>query len=407
MDQEIKGLLERQAQAFEEFKSKHSEQLAEEIKKGTADVVRKEEVDRINASLTDLGEELKAVRRARLFAADAIAETADEYKSALADYMRDPRSANIEWRQSAQYKNLTTTTGGKGGFAVPELIDSIIQDRLKLISPVRSVANVVTVSTPDYKKLVNIRGTASGWVGETATRPNTDSPTLFEVAPPVGEIYAFPKATQTMLEDVFFDAVGWVTSEIVTEFAKQEGIAFISGNGSNRPKGFLDETLSVSGDATRTFGHLQIVKTGVNGGFKNTTTTGNPADTLIEVVYAMAAPHRAQASWMMNRQSLEFVRKFRNVDGDYVWRYGIAEGQPDTLLGYPVIEAEDMPAVATGNSPIAFGNWSAGYTIVDRVGLSLLQDPYTDKPYIGFYARKRVGGKIVDSDAIKLVQTAT
>jgi len=407
MSEEIKSLLDQQARAFEEFKAKNDSVIAEEIKKSTSDVVRKEEVARINNALSEIHDEMKAVRRSALFSKAGEQLNSDEYKQALSGYMRDQRNDRVEWKNSEQFKSLTTTTGATGGFAVPELIDTAILDLVKLISPVRTVANVVQVGTPDYKKLVNVRGTASGWVAETATRPETNSPQLREVAPPVGELYAFPQATETMLEDVFFDAAAWLTSEIATEFAYAEGAAFIGGNGSNKPKGFLDETINVSGDATRTFGHLQMVKTGVNNGFKATTTTGNPADTFIQTVYALKSPHRANAVWMMNSLTLAAVRQFRNSEGDYIWRPGMTEGQPETILGYRVVDAEDMPNVDTGAYPIAFGNFGVGYTIVDRVGLSLLRDAYTNKPYIGFYARKRVGGKVVDSEAIKIISTQT
>jgi HK97 family phage major capsid protein len=395
------------ARAFEEFKAKNDTVIAEEIKKGTADVVRKDEVDRINAAITELQDDVKAATRAALFG--KVQDQADEIKSEYAKTFDNwaRKGDRYEAELEAKGATLNTVTGDQGGHAVPEELDRTILDLIKQISPFRSVANVVTVSTSDYKKLVNVRGTASGWVGETAARPSTTAPELREITPPIGEVYANIAATQRMLDDAFFDVEAWIASELATEFAAAEGAAFISGNGSNRPRGFLAATANESGDATRTFGHLQFVKTGVAGGFVATSTTANPGDTFLDVIYSMKSELRAGAVWGANSTVAAAMRKFRNSDGDYMWQPALVAGQPDRFMGYSMVEMPDMPNVATNTFPIAFGNFQRGYTIVDRIGTRTLRDPFTNKPFVQFYATKRVGGDVIDSEAIKLLATRT
>lgn len=390
--------------AFEEFKSKQDTVIAEEIKKGTADVVRKTEVDAINADITKLSDELKQLelKAARPGAADESTAAKAEHKAAFNQWMRKGREEGLS---DLEAKALNVTTSADGGFAVPEELDRSVLDLIKQISPVRQFANVITVGTSDYKKLVNVRGTASGWVGETSARTETNTPQLAEVAAVMGEVYANPMATQRMLDDAFFDAEGWLAAEIATEFAQAEANAFISGNGTNRPRGFLNYTINTSADGARAFGDLQMVRTGVAGAFIATTTSANPADTFIDVVHSMKSELRAGAAWMMNTLTLAAVRKFKDADGAYIWRPGLESGQPSTILGYAVAEAPGMPDVATNTFPIAFGNWQRGYTVVDRIGTRVLRDPYTNKPYVGFYATKRVGGMVVDSEAIKILAT--
>ncbi|AMK19338.1 phage major capsid protein [Sphingobium sp. MI1205] len=397
------GQIER---AFDEFKSKQDTVIADEVKKGTADVVRKNEVDEINASITQLSDELKALeaKANRIGAGEDDSPEVAEHKAAFGKWMRkgvDDGLADLE------AKALNVTTSADGGYAVPEEIDRNILDLIKQVSPVRALATVVAVGTSDYKKLVNVRGTASGWVGETSTRPETNTPQLAEVPAIMGELYANPQATQRMLDDAFFDSEAWLAAELADEFAKAEGAAFISGNGTNRPKGFLAYTINTSADGARTFGDLQMVKTAVAGDFAATTTSSNPGDSFIDVIHSLKSPLRNGAAWLMNSLTLAKVRKFRDVDGNYIWRPGLAEGQPATILGYAVEEAQDMPDVATNTYPIAFGNWKRGYYVIDRLGTRLLRDPFTNKPYVGFYTTKRVGGMVVDSEAIKILATRT
>ena len=302
---------------------------------------------------------------------------------------------------SVELKSFNGLTGDAGGYAVPREIDAAIDATLKSISPIRSVANVVKVGTAGYRKLVTTGGTPSGWAAETAARPETATPVFTEIAPPMGELYANPSASQAMLDDAAFDVEDWLAGEIALEFAKAEGAAFVGGSGVNRPKGFLTGTTSAAGDATRTFGQLQYLPSGAAGDF-----AANPQDRLIDLVQALRAPYRQGAVFVMNAATVSRIRKFKTTDGQFLWTPSMSAGVPATLLGYPVIEAEDMPDIAANALSIAFGNFKAGYLIAERAETVILRDPYSNKPFVNFYATKRIGGCVSNSEAIKLLKFA-
>ena len=268
------------------------------------------------------------------------------------------------------------------------------------ISPIRSIAGQISVSTPDYHKLVNTRGTASGWVGEATARTETATAALAEVIPSMGEIYANPASTQQALDDLFFDVESWIAGEVATEFAVEEGLAFVSGDGTNKPKGFLDYTTAATADGVRAFGTIQHFATGVSADYAAT----DPHEIFIDIAYGVKAGMRAGSRWVTNKATLAGIRKMKDGSGDLIWKAGLAEGQPQTLMGYPITEAEDMPDVAADSLSIAFGNFQRGYLIVDRIGTRSLRDPFTNKPYVHFYTTKRLGGAVIDSEAIKVIK---
>ena len=298
-----------------------------------------------------------------------------------------------------EMKALSGTSDATGGYAVPEEIDARIDATLKSVSPIRGIANVVKVGTSGYRKLVTSGGIASGWAAETAARPETATPSFNEVAPPSGDLYANPAASQAMLDDAMFDVEEWLAQEIAREFAAAEGSAFVSGNGTNKPKGFLAAPTAATGDATRAFGTLQYLASGAAGAF-----AASPEEKLIDLVQSLRAPYRQGASWVMNSATLARIRKFKTSDGQFLWSPGLVAGQAATLLGYPVVEAEDMPDIAANALAIAFGNFKAGYLIADRTETAVLRDPYTNKPFVHFYATRRVGGMVSNSEAIKLMK---
>ncbi|WP_394663242.1 phage major capsid protein [uncultured Sphingomonas sp.] len=302
---------------------------------------------------------------------------------------------------TVELKAFTGTTGDSGGFAVPREIDAAIASVLKSVSPIRAIANVVTVGSAGYRKLVTTGGTPSGWASETAARPETATPSFVELAPPMGELYANPSASQAMLDDAAFDVEGWLAGEIATEFARAEGQAFVNGSGVNRPKGFLTNAISAAKDGVRPFGTLQYLASGANGGFPN-----GGEERLVDLVQSLRAPYRQGACFVMNAATSARIRKIKTTDGQFLWAPGLAAGQPATLLGYPVIEAEDMPDIAENACAIAFGNFQAGYLIAERAETAILRDPYSNKPFVTFYATRRVGGCVSDSEAIKLMKFA-
>jgi len=322
------------------------------------------------------------------------ARIADPARTAFVEgYVR--RGTDVE------LKSVSGVTGPEGGYAVPREIDGSIDALLKSISPIRQIANVVRVGTAGYRKLVTQNGVASGWAAEDAVRPDTNTPVFNEIVPSFGDLYAKPSATQAMLDDAQFDVEAWLAAEIATEFAKAEGSAFVNGTGINQPKGFLQSPVAATADSARAFGTLQYVPTGTLGAF-----SASPQDKLVELVHTLRAPYRQGAAWVMNSATLAAIRKFKTSDGAFLWQAGLVSGQPDTLLGYPVVEAEDMPDIANNSLSIAFGNFKAGYLIAERTETRILRDPYSNKPYVQFYATKRLGGCVSNSESIKLLKFA-
>lgn len=354
--------------------------------KTEADVTAlRNDVDEVKARVDKIGR--AAVRPVIGSTADA----APEVKGFVDGYLRRGSTHEI--------KSISGAVASDGGYAVPRQIDAMIARELAEISPIRSIAQVVQTGSAGYRKLIATGGTASGWVSETAGRPGTDTPNFAEIAPPTGELYANPAASQSMLDDAGFDLESWLASEIAMEFARAEGAAFVGGSGVDQPKGFLSAPVSTNGDASRNFGALQYVGSGDADGFD-----ANPDARLIDLVHTMKAGHRQGASFVMNSATLAEVRKLKTADGAFLWQPGLVEGQPDRLLGYPVVEAEDMPDIAAGTYPIAFGNFRHGYLIAERSATQVLRDPFTNKPFVHFYATKRVGGQVLDSNAIKLLK---
>jgi len=319
------------------------------------------------------------------------AAASPEVKGFVDGYLRRGRDTEL--------KSISGVVAADGGYAVPREIDAMISARLKNISPIRSIAQVVQTGTAGYRKLITTGGAASGWVSETGGRIETATPSFAEIAPPSGELYANPAASQFMLDDAAFDVQSWLADEIAMEFARAEGAAFISGSGTNQPKGFLGAPTAATADGVRAFGTLQFVVSGNASGFDTA-----PEFKLIDLVHSLKGGHRQGASWVMNSKTLAVVRKLKAADGSFLWQPGLMEGQPNRLLGYPVVEAEDMPDVAASAFPIAFGNFRAGYLIAERSATSILRDPFTNKPFVHFYATKRIGGQVLDSDAIKLLK---
>lgn len=382
---EVKAAVDALQGAFETFKEEHN--------RAAADPVDQEKLDRLNAhvgSLQTRVDQLSAKSKRPGLSGDT-QSTDTEYKNQF---------INGFVRQGLDLKSLNISTDADGGSAVPEEVDSSVDSVLADLSPVRSVANVVRVGSANYKKLITLGQPSSGWVGETASRPETDTPVFEEVAPPYGELYANPAASQAMLDDARFDVEAWLSEELAQEFAVQEGAAFVSGNGTGKPKGFLDYATSNAADASRPFGTLQTVVTGADGAFP----ASDPADVLVELIHSLRPAYRQNAVFMMNTQTLSEIRKFKDADGAYLWRPGLADQMPATLMGYPVIEAEDIPGISGGATSVAFGNFKRGYLIADRMATRILRDPYSNKPFVHFYATRRVGGAVVDSNAIKLLK---
>ena len=401
---EVKALVEDLHRRFEEFKETHETAAAEKRLHGRADHLLEEKMDRLSREMSRIEREIRALAAAP--ERPGLAETAAgnatdcEYKQAfLEGYLRKGLERPLK---ALETKALSAGVPAEGGYAVPEEIDRRIAQLARALSPIRAHASVVQVGSGDFRKLVATTAPASGWVSETAARIETAAPQFAEIAPPIGEIYANPAATQTMLDDAFFDVESWLAEELAREFAAREGAAFVTGDGVDKPQGLLSYPTSTADDASRPFGTVQYLATGVDGDFP----ASDPSDLLVDLVYALKASYRTNARFLMNATTLARVRKFKDVDGDYLWKPGLEAGQPSTLMGFPVVEVPDMPDIAAGALAIAFGNLAEAYLVADRFGTRVLRDPYSNKPFVHFYATKRVGGALVNSEAIKFVKFA-
>ncbi|RUM97342.1 phage major capsid protein [Pseudaminobacter arsenicus] len=385
---------------FEAFKDSNDERLAQ-IERRSADVVTVEKVDRISKALDEQKRALDnlSLKKVRpVLGREGATVQRSEHKSAFEAYIRNGDDRHL---RALDTKAMSYGSGQDGGYLVPDETEAEIGKRLTALSPIRSIASVRQVSASVLKKPFAISGPAVGWVGETAARPQTATPTLAELQFPTMELYAMPAATQTLLEDSVVDLDQWISSEVEVAFAEQEGAAFVSGDGVNKPKGFLDYTQVA--DANWVWEKIGYKVTGKADALPDTA----PSDILIDTIYALKAGYRQNANWVMNRKTQASIRKLKDADGNYMWQPPAAPGQRAMLMGFPLVEAEDMPDGGADTTPIAFGDFGRGYLVVDRTGVRVLRDPYSAKPYVLFYTTKRVGGGVQDFEAIKLLKYGT
>jgi HK97 family phage major capsid protein len=378
--------------AFESFKEANDRRLAELERRGAADPLTEDKLGRLNAVLDSTKATLErlTLERNRPPLEGGRPTLGDEYKDAFSAYVK-----------RGEEKALSIGSNADGGYLVPAETETEITRRLTEISPIRAIATVRNVSSSVYRKPVTLTGPAVGWVAETASRPQTDSQTIDQLDFPTAELYAMPAATSAFLDDAAVDVGAWIAEEVNAAFAAQETTAFISGNGTNKPKGFLAETQVA--ESAWAWDKLGYVTTGVSGNWP----VDDPSDVLVDLVYTLKAGYRQNASFVMNRKTQGAVRKLKDAEGNYLWQPGAVAGAKPTLMGFPLVEAEDMPNIGANTTLVAFGDFRRGYLVVDRQGVNVLRDPYSAKPYVLFYTTKRVGGGVQDFDAIKLLKFGT
>jgi HK97 family phage major capsid protein len=386
--------------AFAEFKDTHAEQI-KGVQAKFDDVVTRDKFDRINDAVGTLQASLDEVNLKMAAgsvgswgsnaAQDGLTEQERQYKAHFETWVRTGEGER-------EVKNLMRNGGvraayevgddSKGGYTAPVEWDRTITDKRVEISPMRQYASVQSVTGQGFTKLYNLRGTAAAWVGEKAARPSTDGSTLAEYAFNFGEIYAMPGATERILEDSEISIEQWLASEVNTEFARQEGLAFINGDGVNKPKGLLRYTAALEGalDAAlrHPLGPVASVKTGAAAALT--------PEGILDLIYDLPEDRSAGAAMYANRKTHAVIRKMKDGQNNFLWQPSFAAGEPPTVAGVPIRELSGLPDVGAGAIPVVYGNMAEGYRIFDRVGMSMLRDPYTNKPFIMFYIRKRVGG---------------
>lgn len=385
--------------AFEAFKTKHTESL-EEIKAGKTDVVTTATLEKINEAIGELqtavDDQAKIVAAAKLGNGAVIGDIKGdpEYSAGFKAFMRKGEKGIVEFEAA-----MSKGTDADGGLLAPIEWDRTIGEKLKEISPIRANARVITISVAGFKKHFSDRAVGSGWVGETASRPATATPQIGTVDFTPGELYANPAISQGLLDDAAVDLEQWLSGEVDTEFARQEGIAFLSGDGTNKPFGILTYVTGAAAAARHPYGAIEVV----NSGHATTIPNGDTMLTLMEKLPSVFVPN---AKLYTNRLSLGAVRKLKDGQGNYLWQPSYASGTPQTVAGAPVVEVPDMPAIGAGAISALYGDMEATYLVVDRVGIRVLRDPFTNKPFVHFYTTKRVGGGVHNPEPMKALKIA-
>jgi HK97 family phage major capsid protein len=340
----------------------------------------------------------KTTTHARPALSGAIAEAAPHQK-AFDAYLRSGDDDGLRGLE-LDGKSMHTAVSAEGGYLVDPQTSDTVKNVLKSQASLRAVAQVVTVEATSYDVLVDHSEVGTGWASETSNLTETETPQIDRISIPLHELAALPKVSQRLLDDSAFDIEAWLAERIADKFARSEAAAFVNGDGADKPKGFLTHT-TVANDAW-TWGRLGYVVTGADGDFN----TINPADAIVDLVYALGARYRSNASFVMNSKTAGVVRKIKDADGRFLWSDGLSAGEPARLLGYPVLVSEDMPDIGNNANAMAFGDFGSGYTIAERPDLRILRDPFSAKPHVLFYATKRVGGDVSDFAAIKLLKFA-
>jgi HK97 family phage major capsid protein len=333
-------------------------------------------------------------------ALSARAETEAPHQKAFTAYLRTGDDDGLRGL-SLEGKAMSTAVAADGGYLVDPQTSDRIQSMLFATSSLRSVANVVQVEATSFDVIVDRSEVGSGWATETAATTESATPVIERISIKLHELAAMPKASQRLLDDSAFDVEGWLAEKIATRFIRAEAAAFITGDGVDKPRGILNPTKVAN--ASWAWGNIGYVPTGAAADFATT----NPADCIVNLVYALGADYRANGTFVMNSKTVGAVRKMKDADGRFLWSDGLAAAEPSRLMGYPVLVCEDMPDVAANAFPVAFGDFRAAYTVAERPDLRILRDPFSAKPNVLFYANKRVGGDITDFAAIKLLRVAT
>lgn len=359
--------------------------------------------DEMTSRLQQQEERLTMLDRKSLIAGRPVLSTAADldvpHRKAFAAYLRSGDDDGLRGLV-LEGKALNTQVSAEGGFLVDPETSDRIRGVLKATASLRAIASVVNVEAASFDVLVDHTDLGSGWASETAALTETGTPQIDRISIPLHELAAMPKASQRLLDDSAFDVEGWLAERIADRFARAEAQAFVSGDGVDKPKGFLTHT--TVDNILWSWGSLGYVPTGAAGDFAAT----NASDSIIDLVYALNAEYRANASFVMNSKTAGAVRKMKDADGRFLWSDGLAAGEPARLMGYPVLVAEDMPDIGANAFAVAFGDFRSGYTIAERPDMRVLRDPFSAKPHVLFYASKRVGGDVSDFAAIKLLKFA-
>ncbi|MEM6603134.1 MAG: phage major capsid protein [Pseudomonadota bacterium] len=319
-----------------------------------------------------------------------------QHQAAFMDYMRTGQDAGLRQLETKDYS--IDSSGAEGGFLVSPMLFSTIQAQTNELSPMRNLANIVTARAGSVEFLLDPDHYSAGWASETGARSETSTSLIRKVTIKAHDLYAMPKVTQRLLDDNLFNLEEWISRRIGEKFSDAENRAFVNGDGVDKPIGFLRKTHI--DQESWSWGNIGYIKTGDADGLP----ASNTFDVLVDTIYALDTQYRSGAAWIMNSKTAAILRKVKDADGRYLWVDQGGSTQNPMLMGYKVVINEEMPDIGAGQTPIAFGNFMRGYTILDVNSVRILRDPYTAKPNVFFYAVKRVGGDVTDFNAIKLIK---
>ncbi|MEM6621577.1 MAG: phage major capsid protein [Pseudomonadota bacterium] len=358
----------------------------------------------VSKSMNELGRRIDSIDRKNAdIRRPALATQAIDqlpHRKAISAYVRNGDEDQIRALE-VEAKGLNTQVAGDGGFLVDPQTADRIDSVLRSGASMRAVSRVVNVEASAYDVLIDHAEIGAGWSDEVTPQSETAAPTIDRISIPLHELSASPVASQRLLDDSAFDVEGWLAERVADRFLRAESDAFVNGDGVNKPTGFL--TKSFVTNTSWTWGNIGYVPTGTDGDFD----PNSPADSLVDLVYALNAEYRSGSVFLMNSRTAGEVRKMKDSQGRFLWMEGLQAAQPPLLVGYPALIVEEMPDIASGEHAIAFGNFMHGYTIAERPDLRILRDPYTQRPNVTFFATKRVGGDVSDYAAIKTLRFAT
>ena len=397
---DINEILEAKAKEIEKMNSQTNQKINDltakfdDFQSKTAD---KNEIEGIKSELGECKSELLKLSRNNGVQSMTNEMKAEAWSQRVSDILRKNRTEHAEF-DSAVLGTKSDPSQGQtgvdalGGYAVPFALDRKILTKVRDLNVMRRLCSSQSVSTPETYWNVDLGGTDAGWVGELTPRPNTNVPQLARAGITWGEIYANPKASYRLLDDALFNVESWYSQKVAETFADYEEEAFLTGDGTNKPKGLLSYDFAATKDTTRDFGT-----------FEKITSATLTADTIIDLYYSLRQVYRGNnTAWLMNPSTIQALRKLKDGNQNYIWIDNIANGMVGTLLGRPVYESRFMPDFSTaGNKAILFGDFKKAYTIFDLHGLRIVRDVYTDKTSVQFYTSKRVGNMVQDSCAVK------
>lgn len=418
--------IEAVEKAVHDFREANEQALAEKADKGYVSAQVQERVDALNAQIDAKLEAVqtrvdgveRAGQVAGLYGSDA--EPASKHQ---VEGIRQFRAATsmiqgvgITEQQAKLYNpgfdawmrngeisaDMSVGSNPDGGYLVsPDTTGRMVMKSYET-SPMRQLANVQSITADALEGALDEGEGDAGWVSERGTRGTTNTPEVGRWRIPVHELYAQPRLTQKLLQDAGIDVAAWMAEKTGSKFSRVENAAFVTGDGSGKPRGFLSRTVSTDDDDSRAAGVVRYFPTGAAGAFAGS----NPGDVLIDALYSLKDAYAQNALWVMRRSTEAEVRKLKDGDGNYLWQPDFQQRGATSLLGHGIRRLEDMPAIAADAFSIAVGDWREAYQIVDRLGITVLRDPYTQKPWVLFYTTKRVGGDAVNFEAYRIVKFA-